>query len=132
MIDSLRHVNDPIAISAITGLAAALNSFVALSQVTALLDERTRLPISGQTATDFAHLFTEAALVRELVLVLQSDEPGTITVRQNDDEDTDFDIVLQPVSPHVHLLHMPVFDGAKIALIGVPEDTLLNYTFYLA
>ena len=84
-------------------------------------------PITGSTAVDFTNTFSASGLLRDAVF--SADAPGSFTLRQNEDPNTDFEIQLGVTYPVSQYIGMPLYSGAKIQILN-PTATI-TYTFYL-
>lgn len=124
LIDSLRHLQEAIAIGDITDLGDTLNSFATTEQLNAAIPPKLTASINASTTINFS----APGLLRELVL--QADGACTCTIRKNGDSDTDYPIDVPAFSPVLHLLSMPVYSGATLEILS-PTGTI-TYTIYQA
>jgi hypothetical protein len=124
LIDSLRHVSDALAVNSIEGLADVLNTFATTVQLNAAV----KPPITGSVNVNTQLALTGGGILREIVFTAAT--TGGLTIRKNSDSATDFEIVVPEGGVVLHLLLMPVFEGATLDFIS--PTTTINYTIYRA
>lgn len=85
-------------------------------------------PIQGTASGDFLYTFTTVGVLREAVF--HAGAPGSFTIRQNGDADTDYLIELGAGYRRYHFLGMPTTAGSTIEILN--PTTAIDYIFYTA
>lgn len=124
LIDSLRHIQQNIAVDEVDGLTNILNGLATSAQLTAAVPPKLTASINANTTISFA----APGLLREIIL--QSGEDCTCIIRKNGVVESQVTMEVPALYPVALVLSMPVYNGAILEILS-PTSTI-TYTIYQA